>query len=193
MKLTSFFLATAIFSSSLVMAMPIEKRDDSAISVQSLASGATAGSNLTIHWTVHGDAAPLIDILAISSDSKVSIVEGLNSTISEYAWAIPNDLVKDDNTTYTIQISYPVNQTVSSEPFVISKAAAPLTPPTTTHASGATVTLGNGLAGYTAVASITLIGQDGKVTAQSQSSDASSLAAGTLVLLSTTAAIFALL
>ncbi|CEI98163.1 hypothetical protein RMCBS344292_12280 [Rhizopus microsporus] len=193
MKLTSFFLATAIFSISLVMAMPIEKRDDLVISVQSLASGATAGSNLTIQWTVHSDAAPLIDILAISNDNKVPIAEGLNSTISEYAWAIPNDLVKGDNMTYTIQISYPVNQTAFSEPFVISKAAAPLSPPTTTHASGATVTLGNGLAGYTAVASITLIGQDGKVTAQSQSSGAPSLVAGTLVLLSTTAAIFALL
>ncbi|CEI92791.1 hypothetical protein RMCBS344292_07042 [Rhizopus microsporus] len=193
MKLTSFFLATAIFSSSLVMAMPIEKRDDPVISVQSLTSGATAGSNLTIQWTVHGDVAPLVDILAISNDNKVPIAEGLNSTLSEYTWTIPNGLVKDDNMTYTIQISYPVNQTASSEPFVISKAAAPLSPSTTTHASGATVTLGNGLAGYTAVASITLIGQDGKVTAQSQSSDASSLVAGTLVLLSTTAAIFALL
>lgn len=88
MKLTSFFLATAIFSISLVMAMPIEKRDDLVISVQSLASGATAGSNLTIQWTVHSNAAPLIDILAISNDNKVPIAEGLNSTISEYAWAV---------------------------------------------------------------------------------------------------------
>ncbi|KAG1150992.1 hypothetical protein G6F37_001484 [Rhizopus arrhizus] len=157
-----FYLFLAVLLSSCA-AVIIEKHDQPILSIQYPTESDifALGSKLTIQWSTIDNRSFLVDINAISNDDKVPIAQGVNATVENYTWTVPNELIKEANKLWIIEISYPVNQTASSGPFAIIKSTS------ITQSFIPTATLGRYVASYTAAASITVDGQNSKTHEQS--------------------------
>ncbi|KAG1146897.1 hypothetical protein G6F46_009187 [Rhizopus delemar] len=155
-----FFLTVLLSSCAAVI---IEKHDQPILSIQypTESDVFSLGSKLTIQWSISDNHSFLVDINAISNDDRVPIAQGLNATVENYTWTVPNELMKKANKLWTIEISYPVNQTASSGSIAIIKSTS------ITQSFVPTATIGRYMASYTAAASITVDGENSKTHEQS--------------------------
>ncbi|ORZ04366.1 hypothetical protein BCR42DRAFT_429261 [Absidia repens] len=182
---TILLTIAAIGSSTLVNAVPIDKRDDTIVTpyeITSPTANATVqvNQNAVINWNKGTDNSPINIALVPGSDSSLSsdsitISEGISGSIGTLIYKVPSSVENEnDSSLWRVAISHGSDSVTYSAPFYISNTASQqqIQQPSFTASSTD--------ASYSAVASITILGPDGKplyVGGDSQSSDASSVGA----------------
>ncbi|CAO3630568.1 unnamed protein product [Cunninghamella blakesleeana] len=174
MKFFTFATVISMMASSM-MAIPIEKRDASPYEITYPTSNEVVqiNSNLAITWN-KGDNSPINIGLVAGEDGSLSsnsivVAEGISGSIGTVVYPISPSLGNGTNA-WRVAISHSSDPVVYSAPFYISSSSSSSSQPNyTATASNAT---------YSAVASITILGPDGRPLTFNNASSAASTSFG---------------
>ncbi|CAO3648353.1 unnamed protein product [Cunninghamella echinulata] len=154
-----FTIATTLtLMASSIMAVPVEKRDGAPYEITYPTAGTVVqiNQNLGITWN-KGDNSPINIGLVAGADGTLSsnsivIAEGLSGAIGSLVYPVSPSL-GNSTSAWRIGLSHGSDPVVYSAPFYISSSTNQSQPHYTASSNNAT---------YSAVASISILGPDGK-------------------------------